>query len=128
MRRSLFCIVLIILSLVLGGCGDEEDAFDFSGIEPKSIDPWEYIEDTSISMNTALKNLAASSAELGITIGIMGTVFSVFYMAIRVFFSKSAAAKEEIKREAILKGMIAVMLFSIPFWLGLFKYFAELLV
>lgn len=128
MRRKILCVLLVILAVMLGGCGDDEDAFDFSGIEPKTIDPWVYIEDTSISMNAALSNLASSSAELGITIGVMGIVFSVFYMAIRVFFSKSASAKEEIKRGAVLKGMIAIMLFSIPFWMGLFKYFAELLV
>lgn len=128
MKKKIIFMMLFVFTLLLGGCASEEEAFDFSNIEPKTINPWVYVSDTSISMNGALKNLAASSAELGITIGVMGIVFSIFYMAIRVFFSRSASTKEEIKREAVLKGVIAIMLFSIPFWLGLFKYFAELLV
>ena len=79
-------------------------------------------------MNSALTNLAASSAELGITVGVMGITFSVFFMVLRICFTKNAAVREEVKREAVMKGMIAVMLFSIPFWLGIFKYFSELLV
>ena len=124
-------LLLFFLILVLTACGSEEDEadpFDFSGIEPKDLIPWTYVEDTSITLNGALRNLASSSAELGIVVGVVGIVFSIIYMAIRICFSKSAAVREEIKREAFLKGMIAVMLFSIPFWLGLFKMFAELLI
>lgn len=130
MKRKLLVLLVFLLIFTLTGCGDDEedDPFDFSGIEPKNLNPWTYVEDTSISMNSALTNLAASSAELGITIGIMGIVFSIFYMIIRICFTKSAAAKEEVKQEAVMKGMVAVMLFSVPFWLGLFKYFSELLV
>jgi len=114
---------------VCGGCSESSgDAFDFSGVEPKDINPWTYVEDTSISVDPTLRGVAASASELGITIGIIGIVFSIFYMIIRIFFTKSAQAKEEIKREAVLKGLIGIMLFSIPFWLGLFKYFSELLV
>ena len=86
------------------------------------------MENMELSMSEPLKNLGASFAELGITIGIIGIVFSIFYMVLRICFSKSAAIKEEVKQEAVLKGMIAIMLFSIPFWLGLFKMTAELLV
>lgn len=130
MKKKLLVLLVFLLIFTLTGCGDDEedDPFDFSGIEPKNLNPWTYVEDTSISMNSALTNLAASSAELGITIGIMGIVFSIFYMIIRICFTKSAAAKEEVKQEAVMKGMVAVMLFSVPFWLGLFKYFSELLV
>ena len=42
--------------------------------------------------------------------------------------TRKKLTQEEIKREAVLKGLIGIMLFSIPFWLGLFKYFSELLV
>ena len=120
-----------ILLLSLSGCGnkkEEGNPFDFSGIETKDLNPWNYMENMELSMSEPLKNLGASSAELGITIGIIGIVFSIFYMVLRICFSKSAAIKEEVKQEAVLKGMIAIMLFSIPFWLGLFKMTAELLV
>lgn len=129
-KKSILLISLLLVVLCLSGCSKKsgEDPFDFSGIEPKDLNPWTYIEDTSLSMNSAATKLASSSGALGITIGIMGIVFSIFYMAIRIFFTKSAAAKEEVKREAVMKGMIAIMLFSIPFWLGLFKQFSELLI
>ncbi|MDD3361827.1 MAG: hypothetical protein PHW34_09170 [Hespellia sp.] len=129
-RKRIILVLFLLIIFMLTGCGDDEgeDPFDFSGIEPKNINPWTYVEDTDITLNSSLKNVAASSSELAITIGIMGIVFSIFYMVIRICFSRSAATKEEIKREAVMKGMIAIMLFSIPFWLGLFKYFAELLV
>lgn len=125
-----FLFLLLAILLVSGGCAKKEegDAFDFSGIEPKDLNPWTYVEDTSISMDGPLMNLAASSSELGLTVGIMGIVFSIFYMVIRICFTRNAAAKEEVKREALMKGMIAIMLFSIPFWLEIFKQFSELLI
>lgn len=126
-KKRYAAVILLFLLYILAGCAKEEGEEVFNS-EPKDIDPWVYVEDTSISMNSALTNLASSSAELGITVGIMGIAFSIFYMVLRISFTKSAAAREEIKREAMLKGMIAVMLFSIPFWLGLFKYFSELFV
>lgn len=126
-KKRYAVVILLFLLCILTGCAKEEGEEVFNS-EPKDIDPWVYVEDTSISMNSALTNLASSSAELGITVGIMGIAFSIFYMVLRISFTKSAAAREEIKREAMLKGMIAVMLFSIPFWLGLFKYFSELFV
>lgn len=129
-KKILIVLLLVLTVMSLSGCGDEdtEDPFDFSEVVTKDINPWDYVEDTSISMNGALTSLAASSSELGITIGIMGMVFSIFYMVIRISFSRSAATKEEVKHEAVLKGLVGIMLFSIPFWLGLFKQFAELLV
>lgn len=126
-KKRYAAVILLFLLCILAGCAKKEGEEVFNS-EPKDIDPWVYVEDTSISMNSALTNLASSSAELGITVGIMGIAFSIFYMVLRISFTKSAAAREEIKREAMLKGMIAVMLFSIPFWLGLFKYFSELFV
>lgn len=119
-----------MLLFSLSGCGNKEEGnpFDFSGIETKDLNPWNYMENMELSMSEPLKNLGASSAELGITIGIIGIIFSIFYMVLRICFSKSAVIKEEVKQEAVLKGMIAIMLFSIPFWLGLFKMTAELLV
>lgn len=129
MRRVILLVLLLSLLVFAGGCADSSgEAFDFSDIETKDINPWTYVEDTSISADPTLRGIAASASELGITIGIIGIVFSIFYMVIRIFFTKSPQAKEEIKREAILKGVIGIMLFSIPFWLGMFKYFAELLV
>lgn len=132
MKKKFFLlsVLLTMMLLTLSGCknNDTEDPFNFSGKEPKDINPWTYVEDTSITINSVFRNLAASSSELGIVLGIMGIVFSIFYMVLRIFFSRNAATKEEVKQEAILKGMIAIMLFSIPFWLGMFKQFAELLV
>ncbi len=129
-QRGFWVMLLLILLAGAGGCAKEEgeNPFDFSEIEPKDLNPWTYVKDTSISASGPLTDLAASSSELGITVGIIGTVFSIFYMVIRICFTRNAAAKEEVKREALLKGMIAIMLFSIPFWLELFKQFADLLV
>lgn len=132
MKKKLRFLVLLLVSVVLlSGCGgnDEgENPFDFSGVEPKDINPWTYVEDTSIYLNQSLTDLAASSSDLAMTIGVMGMVFSIIYIALRLLFSRNAARREEIRQEAIIKGMIAVMLFSIPFWLGLFKQFSELLI
>lgn len=132
MKKKLQFLLLLLMTIVmLSGCGgnnEGEDPFDFTGVEPKDINPWTYVEDTSIYLNQSLTDLAASSSELAMTLGVMGMVFSIIYIAIRLLFSKNAARREEIRQEAITKGMIAVMLFSIPFWLGLFKQFSELLI
>jgi len=129
-KRKYVLFLLLVSTIFLTACGKDEgdDPFDFSGIEPKDLNPWTYVSDTAISINSSLRSFASSSAQLGITLGIMGIVFSIFYMVIRICFSNSAAQKEEVKREATMKGIIAIMLFSIPFWLGTFKYFAELLI
>ena len=96
-----------ILLLSLSGCGNKEEGnpFDFSGIETKDLNPWNYMENMELSMSEPLKNLGASSAELGITIGIIGIVFSIFYMVLRICFSKSAAIKEEVKQELLFEEM-----------------------
>lgn len=123
-------MVCLLCIFFLCGCASKEpdDPYNFAGTEPKDIDPWVYVKDTSITLNGSLKKLAASSTELAITVGVMGIVFSIIYIILRICFTKNANTKEEIKRQALQKGVIAIMLFSIPFWLGLFKYFAELLV
>lgn len=126
-KKRYSAVWMLLWICILSGCAKDGGSEVFQG-EPKDLDPWIYVEDTSISMNSALTNLAASSAELGITVGIMGITFSIFFMVLRICFTKNAAVREEVKREVIMKGMIAVMLFSIPFWLGIFKYFSELLV
>lgn len=127
-KKKRYAVAWLLLWIcILSGCVKDGGEEIFHG-EPKDLDPWTYVEDTSISMNSALTNLAASSAELGITVGVMGITFSVFFMVLRICFTKNAAVREEVKREAVMKGMLAVMLFSIPFWLGIFKYFSELLV
>ena len=130
MKKKLRILLLVITVLTLSGCGgdEEEDPFDFSGIEPKDINPWTYLEDTTIYLNGSLTDLAASSSELAMTVGIIGMVFSTFYIALRLMFSKNAARREELRQEAVLKGLISVMLFSVPFWLGIFKQFSELLI
>lgn len=131
MKKKLRILLLLVITvLTLSGCGgdEEEDPFDFSGIEPKDINPWTYLEDTSIYLNGSLTDLAASSSELAMTVGIIGMVFSTFYIALRLMFSKNAARREELLQEAVLKGLISVMLFSVPFWLGIFKQFSELLI
>ena len=40
----------------------------------------------------------------------------------------NAKMKSEAKDEVIFKSVIAVMLFSIPFWLGIIKMISDLLV
>lgn len=49
-------------------------------------------------------------------------------MAIRIFFARNAKVREEIKEEAMIKGMVAIMIFSVPFWLGIFKLAGEMLI
>lgn len=112
-----------LFSLVLFcGCGDEDNLI---GNNPKEIDPWVYLKDTSLSDDKILLDFASSAGELGILIGIMGIVFSILYMVIRILFTQNAAKKEEIKQEAIMKGVIGILIFSIPFWLGVIKTLAD---
>ena len=129
-KKSLFLLISLIFCSVLAGCGNEEGGsiYNFSGVEPKEIDPWVYLQDTALSSSTQIRSFASSAGSLGITIGVMGIVFSIFYMAIRMFFSTSAAARNEVKEEALLKGLIAVMIFSIPLWLGICKLLGDALV
>lgn len=129
-KKSLFLLISLIFCSVLTGCGNEEGGsiYNFSGVEPKEIDPWVYLQDTALSSSTQIRSFASSAGSLGITIGVMGIVFSIFYMAIRMFFSTSAAARNEVKEEALLKGLIAVMIFSIPLWLGICKLLGDALV
>lgn len=44
------------------------------------------------------------------------------------FFARNAKVREEIKEEAMIKGMVAIMIFSVPFWLGIFKLAGEMLI
>lgn len=124
------CIAAIFLcALLLTGCGDGgEGIYNFSNVEPKEIDPWVYLQDTALSSNKQIRGFASSAGRLGITVGVMGIVFSIMYMAIRIFFARNAKVREEIKEEAMIKGMVAIMIFSIPFWLGLFKLAGEMLI
>lgn len=127
-RKKIRRAVLILCTLLLTGCGDDENIYNFAGKEPKEIDPWVYLQDTALSTNTQILGFASSASRLGITIGVMGIVFSILYMAIRIFFARNAKVKEEIKEEAKIKGMVAIMIFSIPFWLGIFKLVGEMLI
>ena len=127
-RKKIRRAALILCTLLLTGCGDDENIYNFAGKEPKEIDPWVYLQDTALSTNTQILGFASSASRLGITIGVMGIVFSILYMAIRIFFARNAKVKEEIKEEAKIKGMVAIMIFSIPFWLGIFKLAGEMLI
>lgn len=123
-------IMPICLVLFLSGCSSdaENSIYNFADVEPKDIDPWTYLQDTSISSSLQIRSLSSSSYNLAITVGIMGIVFSILYMAIRILFSSNAKKKSEVKEEAVLKGLIAIVLFSIPLWLSLFKLIGELLI
>lgn len=129
-RKMLALLPILIIPVLMTGCSKKKNGggFDFSGVEPKNINPWDYISNNAISLNGPLRDLASSSGTLAMTLSIMGIVFSIFYMAIRLFMNRSAALKEEIKQEVVFKSMVAIMIFSVAFWLGLFKYFAELLI
>lgn len=133
MKRRLhkaFTGTLIFLpAFVLSGCSSEETIVEITRAETKNIDPWAYLVDTSISTNGTMQAFAGSAAKLLITIGIMGIVFSILYLIIRLLFgSGNAKVKSEAKDEVIFKSVIAVMLFSIPFWLGIIKMISDLLV
>ena len=121
---------MLVCCFTLTACGDGQQGglYDFSGVEPKNIDPWAYLKDTALSSNRQILNFASSASTLAITIGIMGIVFSMLFMVIRLLFSGNTKVKSEVKEEAVLKGLIAIMLFSIPIWLGVCKLVAEMLV
>lgn len=128
MRKTICAATLLLCAMLLTGCGDSgESIYNFSGVEPKEIDPWVYLQDTTLSSNTQIRSFASSASRLGITVGVMGIVFSIIYMAIRIFFSQNAKVREEIKEEAMIKGIVAIMIFSVPFWLGIFKLAGEML-
>ena len=125
-RKKICTAALFLCVLLLTGCGDDgESIYNFSGVEPKEIDPWVYLQDTALSSNTQILGFASSASRLGITVGVMGIVFSIMYMAIRIFFARNAKVREEIKEEAMIK---AIMIFSVPFWLGIFKLAGEMLI
>ncbi|MCH5249993.1 MAG: hypothetical protein J1E98_08670 [Lachnospiraceae bacterium] len=128
-RKKICTAVLFLCLLLLTGCGDDgKSIYNFVGVEPKEIDPWVYLQDTALSSNTQILGFASSASRLGITIGVIGIVFSILYMAIRIFFARNAKVREEIKEEAMIKGMVAIMIFSVPFWLGIFKLAGEMLI
>lgn len=126
-KKSLFLIICCCGALT--ACGTEEGGsiYNFAGAEPKEIDPWVYLQDTALSSSTQIRGFASSAGSLGITIGVMGIVFSIFYMVIRLLFSGSVKTRSEIKEEALMKGLIAVMIFSIPLWLGICKLLGDAL-
>lgn len=121
---ALFC------AYTFTACGNKEQTsiYDFAGVEPKEIDPWVYLGDTALSSNQQILNFASSASRLAITIGVTGIVFSILFMAVRLLFSGSSKTRSEVKEEALLKGLIAIMLFSIPLWLGVCKLVGEMLV
>lgn len=127
-KKSL--VIIICCCIVLTACGSEEGVsiYNFAGAEPKEIDPWVYLQDTALSSSTQIRSFASSAGSLGITIGIMGIVFSIFYMVIRLLFSGSVKTRSEVKEEALMKGLIAIMIFSIPLWLGVCKLLGDALV
>ncbi len=128
-RKKICTAAFSLCALLLTGCGDDgESIYNFSGVEPKEIDPWVYLQDTALSSNTQILGFASSASRLGITVGVMGIIFSIMYMAIRIFFARNAKVREEIKEEAMIKGMVAIMIFSVPFWLGIFKLAGEMLI
>ncbi len=113
---------------LLGGCTKKTEQ-ELARVETKNIDPWGYLTDTSISQSSTVRSFAGSAAGLFITIGVMGIVFSILYLILRLLFGGSSAkVKNELKEEVVFKSVIAVMLFSIPFWLGIIKMFSDLLV
>lgn len=122
-----FFMAALLACLFLSGCGKEEDHYDLIRTEPRAIDPWVYLQDTALSGSVQIRGLASSAGKLGITIGVMGIVFSLLIMAIRIFFSGNAKTKSEIREEALIKGLIAVMIFSVPLWLGICKLLGEVL-
>ncbi len=129
-HRKIYFLILLYCSSILTACGNEENGsiYNFSGAEPKEIDPWVYLQDTTLSSSAQIRSFASSAGSLGITIGVMGIVFSIFYMALRLLVSGSVKTRSEVKEEALMKGLIAIMIFSIPLWLGICKLLGDALV
>lgn len=133
-RRPVWVRVRILIPMsvmpFLAGCSSdaENSIYNFANVEPKNIDPWTYLQDTSITSSLQIRSLASSSYSLAITVGVMGVVFSILYMAIRILFTQNVKMKSEVKEEVFLKGFIAIVLFSIPLWLSIFKMIGELLI
>lgn len=125
-------VVFLLLPCVclITGCGNDGEGsiYNFAGVEPKEIDPWVYLQDVALSSNAQIRRFASSAGKLGITLGVMGIVFSILYMAIRILFAKNGKVKEEIKEEAMIKGVVAIMIFSVPLWLGICKMVGEMLI
>lgn len=128
-KKKIYCLFLLCVCL-LTGCGDDKQSgiYNFAGKEPKEIDPWLYLQDTALSSNIQVRKFASSAGNLGITLGVMGIVFSILYMVIRILFARNGKVKEEIKEEAMMKGLVAIMIFSVPLWLGVCKMVGEMLV
>lgn len=123
--------VMLFCSVALTACKEEEQGgiYDFAGVEPKEIDPWVYLQDTALSSSRQIVSFASSASGLAITIGVTGIVFSLLFMAVRLLFSGgNAKTRSEVKEQALLKGLIAIMLFSVPVWLGVCKLIGEMLV
>lgn len=75
-RKKICTAALFLCVLLLTGCGDDgESIYNFSGVEPKEIDPWVYLQDTALSSNTQILGFASSASRLGITVGVAGIVF-----------------------------------------------------
>lgn len=69
-RKKICTAALFLCVLLLTGCGDDgESIYNFSGVEPKEIDPWVYLQDTALSSNTQILGFASSASRLGITVG-----------------------------------------------------------
>lgn len=128
-HRALRIIGIFLPVFVLSGCSSEKTMMEITQAETKNIDPWVYLTDTSISANSTIKAFAGSAASVLITIGVMGIVFSILYLVVRLLFGGSSAKmRSQMKEEMIFKSVVAVMLFSVPFWLGLMKMLGDLLV
>lgn len=129
-KKTFLILIATFCCSVLTACGNDEGGsiYNFAGVEPKEIDPWVYLQDTALSSSAQIRSFASSAGSLGITIGVMGIVFSIFYMVIRLLFSGNVKTRSEIKEEALMKGLIAIMIFSIPLWLGVCKLLGDALV
>lgn len=126
----LWLVAAICSMPLLSGCSSEteQSIYNFSNVEPKEIDPWTYLQDTAITSSAQIRSLSSSAYSLAITVGLIGIVCSILYMAIRLLFTQSVKTKSEVKEEAVLKGLIGIAIFSIPLWLSIFKMIGELLV
>ncbi len=122
-------MIAFLPAFILMGCTEKHGTIEIGQAETKNIDPWAYLMDTSVSTNGTIQAFAGSAAKLLITLGVMGIVFSILYLSIRLLFGGSSTkVKSEAKEEVIFKSVIAIMLFSIPFWLGIIKMLSDLLV